>query len=230
MPESKVIVALDYHDSKSALALTRRLSPEFCHLKVGMELYTACGPDIVATLQKEGFRIFLDLKFHDIPNTVSRTCRVAAELGVWMLNVHALGGREMLLAAREGIEGSRQRPLLIGVTILTSHKDSEVRAMGLGDNAADAVDRLASQCAEAGLDGVVCSAHEATRLRAKLGKKFVLVMPGIRPPGSAAGDQQRIMTPRDAVAAGSSYLVVGRPVTGAGDPVAVLESINTELG
>lgn len=225
----RIIVALDYPDKASALALARQLKPELCRLKVGMELFTACGPDIVAELQALDFDVFLDLKFHDIPNTVAHTCRVAADLGVWMLNVHTLGGTKMLEAAKEGIVAASKEPYLIGVTILTSHSDEDVRNMGYGENAADAVDRLVDVSVASGLDGVVCSAHEASRLRSRVGQDFLLVTPGIRPGGSDAGDQSRIMTPVEAISAGASYLVIGRPITGANDPVAALSGMNADL-
>ena len=176
-----------------------------------------------------GFDVFLDLKFHDIPNTVARACKVAADMGVWMLNVHALGGRNMLLAAREALEGTENRPLLIAVTILTSMGQQDLTEIGLTGNPEDNVLRLASLTKDAGLDGVVCSSREVTSLRQVQGKAFTLVTPGIRPAGSEAGDQKRIMTPTDAIQAGSDYLVIGRPITQASDPVQTLKTINTEI-
>ena len=226
---ARVIVALDYPDAKSALALADRLSPSECRLKVGKELFTAAGPDLVKQLAKMGFPVFLDLKFHDIPNTVAAACRAAADLGVWMLNVHASGGRKMMEAAREAIEESVHKPLLIAVTVLTSMNETDLRETGVADSPAEQVNRLAGLAKQSGLDGVVCSAREATSLRASLGKAFLLVTPGIRPAGADVGDQSRIMTPASAVRAGSDYLVVGRPITQAEDPLAALRTINQEI-
>lgn len=200
-----------------------------CKLKVGKELFTLAGPSLVRQLIDRGFDVFLDLKFHDIPNTVARACKVAAEMGVWMLNVHALGGRNMLLAAREALEGRQHRPVLIAVTILTSMGQQDLEEIGLNGNPEDNVLRLAALTQEAGLDGVVCSSREVRSLRQAQGEAFTLVTPGIRPAGSEVGDQKRIMTPTDAIQAGSNYLVIGRPITLASDPVETLLSINTEL-
>lgn len=225
----RIIVALDYPHLKDALGLVERLDPVLCRLKVGLELYTAEGPAAVAALVGRGFDVFLDLKYHDIPNTVARACRVAADLGVWMLNVHTLGGRAMMQAARQALEGSGRRPLLIGVTLLTSHSQADIAEVGLGAGLTTHAERLAALAQEAGLDGVVCSAHEAATLRAGRGAEFVLVTPGIRPAGSDPGDQTRVVTPAQAVELGSNYLVVGRPVTQAPDPVAMLEQIQKEL-
>ncbi len=211
------------------LEFTSQLEPAMCKLKVGKELFTLSGPDLVRQLIDKGFDVFLDLKFHDIPNTVARACKVAADLGVWMLNVHALGGRSMLVAAREALETGQNRPLLIAVTILTSMGQEDLQEVGLSGNPEDNVLRLANLTKETGLDGVVCSSREVTNLRQSLGNAFTLVTPGIRPAGSEAGDQKRIMTPVDAVQAGSNYLVIGRPITQSDDPVKTLRSINTEL-
>jgi orotidine-5'-phosphate decarboxylase len=225
----RVIVALDYPDADSALALAARLSPAACRLKVGKELFTAAGPTLVDTLVQRGFDIFLDLKFHDIPNTVAQACKAAAGLGVWMLNVHALGGRAMLSAAREALEGAQARPLLIAVTVLTSHAEADLREVGIEGTPQGAALRLASLAQACGLDGVVCSALEAPALRAHLGEAFLLVTPGIRTAADAAGDQKRIVTPAQAVSLGSSFLVVGRPVTRAADPPAALAAIGAEV-
>jgi len=200
-----------------------------CKLKVGKELFTLAGPTLVRQLIDKGFDVFLDLKFHDIPNTVACACKVAADMGVWMLNVHALGGRNMLLAAREALEGNGNRPLLIAVTILTSMGQQDLQEIGLSGNPEDNVLRLAALTHNAGLDGVVCSSREVSSLRQAQGETFTLVTPGIRPAGSDAGDQKRIMTPTDAIQAGSNYLVIGRPITQARDPVQTLETINTEI-
>jgi len=225
----RVIVALDYPDAAAALQLVAGLTPDLCRLKVGKELFTRAGPQLVETLAGRGFDVFLDLKFHDIPNTVANACHVAADLGVWMINVHTLGGERMLQAAREGVERATGAPLLVGVTILTSMGEPDLAAVGLSGSPQDNVLRLASLARQSGLDGVVCSSRETAVIRDTLGPDFLLVTPGIRPAGSAADDQRRVMTPSDAISAGSNYLVIGRPVTRADDPVSVLRTINSEL-
>ena len=226
---ARVIVALDYPDAASALQLVAGLSPDLCRLKVGKELFTRAGPQLVEELAGRGFDVFLDLKFHDIPNTVASACHAAADLGVWMVNVHALGGERMLLAAREGLERAKHTPLLIAVTILTSMDGHDLAAVGLSGTPEDNVLRLAALAHLSGLDGVVCSSRETGILRNRFGPDFRLITPGIRPAGSQADDQRRVMTPADAISAGSSYLVIGRPVTQADDPVSVLRTINSEL-
>jgi orotidine-5'-phosphate decarboxylase len=214
--------------------LAERLDPTACALKVGKELFVAGGPEAVRALVARGFRIFLDLKFHDIPNTVAGACAAATRLGVWMMNVHAAGGAAMLAAARHAVDeaaealGSRP-PLLIAVTVLTSLSDDDLKATGVGDDATRQALRLARLAADCGLDGVVCSAQEAPILRSAVGRGFKLVTPGIRPAGSAAGDQSRIVTPQAAIANGADYLVIGRPITEAPDPVAALATINASL-
>jgi orotidine-5'-phosphate decarboxylase len=210
--------------------MAARLDPALCRVKVGKELFVAAGPAVVERLQASGFEVFLDLKFHDIPNTVAGACRAAARLGVWMLDVHAGGGSAMMRAAREAVEGFPKRPLLIGVTVLTSLSDAELGEIGFAGSAADNVARLARLAAASGLDGVVCSAEEATMLRETLGAGFVSVTPGIRLPGDAKGDQSRVVTPEDAVRRGAHYLVIGRPVTQSADPSATLQSIMRSLG
>ena len=227
--QNKIIVALDFPDAASALALVDRLDPALCRLKVGKELFTVAGPDLVRALVARGYEVFLDLKFHDIPNTVAAACRAAAGLGVWMMNVHAAGGRRMMQAAREALAELPQRPLLIGVTVLTSMSAEDLAETGIAAAPADQVMRLASLTQACGLDGVVCSAQEAALLRQRLGEDFRLVTPGIRPAGSEAGDQRRVMTPTQAIAAGATDLVIGRPITAAADPVKVLQSINDEI-
>lgn len=229
MKPNKIIVALDFPDAASALALVDRLDPALCRLKVGKELFTVAGPDLVRALVARGYEVFLDLKFHDIPNTVAAACRAAAGLGVWMMNVHAAGGRRMMQAAREALAELPQRPLLIGVTVLTSMSAEDLAETGIAAEPADQVMRLASLTQACGLDGVVCSAQEAALLRQRLGEDFRLVTPGIRPAGSEAGDQRRVMTPTQAIAAGATDLVIGRPITAAADPVKVLQSINDEI-
>ena len=226
---SPVIVALDYANAKDALAFVDNVSPERCRLKVGKELFTAEGPQLVRELVAREFDVFLDLKFHDIPNTVARACAAAAELGVWMINVHTLGGSKMMLAARDAVAQSSSKPLLIGVTILTSMGAEDLREVGLPGAPMDNVEKLAALAAQSGLDGVVCSPQEVTSLRRQLPDSFQLVTPGIRPAGSATGDQTRIMTPAEAMAAGSSYLVIGRPITQAADPMQALADIEVSL-
>ncbi len=227
--EARVILALDYADGASALALVNKLSSRDCRLKVGLELYTAAGNEFVRELVVRGFDVFLDLKFHDIPNTVAGTCSVVAGLGVWMINVHTLGGARMMAAARDAIDDCSHQPLLIGVTVLTSHGGEELHRIGIDSDPATAVSRLASMAQQAGLDGVVCSPQEVSRLRNELGADFKLVTPGVRPQGSHANDQKRTMTPEQAMAQGSDYLVIGRPITQAVDPVAALNKINQSL-
>ena len=229
MQKSKIIVALDYPDAQSAMQLVEQLVPDLCRLKVGKELFTRAGPQLVEALAARGFDVFLDLKFHDIPNTVASACHAAAELGVWMLNVHALGGERMLQAAKEGVSRATHTPLLIAVTILTSMDETDLAAVGLSGSAQDNVLRLAHLAQQSGLDGVVCSSRETTVLREQLDAGFRLVTPGIRPAGSQTDDQRRVMTPVDAIKNGSDYLVIGRPVTRADDPVGVLRTINSDL-
>ncbi len=226
MSDPKLIIALDYAQPQLALNLAAELDPALCRLKVGKELFTRGGPQLVETLQQRGFDVFLDLKFHDIPNTVAKALVAAQDLGVWMVNVHALGGPRMLEAAREAISGPTR---LIAVTILTSMGAEELAAIGLPPNAEDNVMRLAGLAHAAGLDGVVCSAQEAARLKDAFGADFQLVTPGIRPTWAAKGDQTRIMTPQAALQAGADYLVVGRPITQAPDPLAALQRIHAEL-
>ena len=229
MDNKRVIVALDYGDADAALAGAARLDPRLCRVKVGKELFTAAGPAVVERLQERGFEVFLDLKYHDIPNTVAGACRAAAHLGVWMLNVHASGGEAMLRAAREAAAGAKRPPLLIAVTILTSLSDADMARIGFAGAAADNAVRLALLARECGLDGVVCSAQEAPAMRRAAGAGFLLVTPGIRLAGDARGDQSRVVTPPDAVRLGADYLVIGRPITQAADPPAVLQSIRNSL-
>ena len=230
MDSRRVIVALDFPDAGAALAAAGRLDPALCRVKVGKELFVSAGPAIVGQLHERGFEVFLDLKFHDIPNTVAGACRAAARLGVWMLNVHASGGSAMMRAAREAVAAFPRPPLLIGVTVLTSLSDAELGEVGFAGSAADNVARLARLAASSGLDGVVCSAEEAAMLREALGAGFVTVTPGIRLAGGDKGDQSRVVTPEDAVRLGAHYLVIGRPVTQAADPAATLQSIVRSLG
>lgn len=229
MNSSKIIVALDFADAASALALVERLNPGLCRLKVGKELFTVAGPELVRTLVARGFEVFLDLKFHDIPNTVAAACRAAAGLGVWMMNVHASGGRRMMTAAQEALAELPNRPLLIAVTVLTSMSAEDLSEVGVVGAPADQVLRLARLTQQCNLNGVVCSAQEAAMLRADLGADFHLVTPGIRPAGAEVGDQRRVMTPVEALRAGATDLVIGRPITGAVDPLAALKQIQSDI-
>lgn len=226
---TQLIVALDFADAETALAFVKPLNPADCILKVGLELYVATGPGLVKQLVRNGFRVFLDLKFHDIPNTVAGACRSAAELGVWMLNVHAGGGESMLLAARDAIEQAAHKPLLIGVTVLTSMNDQQLNTVGVHKAAKEQVLSLAALSEQCGLDGVVCSAQESERIHNQCGEGFVCVTPGIRPAGASVDDQSRIMTPAAAARAGSDFIVVGRPITQSADPLQMINAINQEL-
>lgn len=228
-PASPVVVALDFADAPSALEFAARLDPQQCRLKVGKELFTSTGRGLVESLAARGFQVFLDLKFHDIPNTVAHACKAAAEAGVWMVNVHASGGRRMMEAAREGLAQYSQRPLLIAVTVLTSMEAADLAEIGITVSPQEQVLRLATLTRDCGLDGVVCSAQEAPMLKAALGKEFQLVTPGIRLADSAADDQRRVMTPVAALEAGADYLVIGRPITRADDPLDVLRKINRDI-
>ena len=230
MSDSKIIVALDYASAADALSLVQRLSPQRCRVKIGLELYTAAGPDLVRALTARGFFVFLDLKFHDIPNTVAQACRQAAALGVWMITVHCHGGPDMLRAARAAVASANGRPLVVGVTVLTSMTATQLPAVGVGDDVATQVTRLARLAADCGLDGVVAAPTEAASLRARFPAPFRIVTPGIRMAGEAAHDQSRVLTPAAAVAAGADYLVVGRPITRAADPLAALAAIEREIG
>ena len=226
----RIIVALDFPSDQPALTLVDQLDPAKCRLKVGKELFTRSGPTLVRDLQNRGFDVFLDLKFHDIPNTTSAAVAAAADLGVWMVNVHASGGEKMMTACRDRLESFRKdRPLLIAVTVLTSMGPEDLAGIGITDSPEAQVSRLATLTRNCGLDGVVCSAQEAPALKAEQGKDFKLVTPGIRPLSADKGDQQRIMTPTDALKAGSDYLVIGRPITQAADPLAALEAIHSEV-
>lgn len=232
MFDPKVIVALDYDNDAAALDFVSRIDPSSCNLKVGKELFTVAGPQFVSKLVALNFRVFLDLKFHDIPNTTAKAVRAAASLGVWMVNVHASGGRVMMEHTVEELDkmpSTLPRPLLIGVTVLTSMDEAQLREVGVPRTPQEQVLRLAKLAKESGLNGVVSSALEASMIKKELGSNFVTVTPGIRPSGADLGDQKRVMTPAAAIAAGSDYLVIGRPITRAPDPSAVLKSINHEI-
>jgi len=227
--KSPIIVALDYPDQASALNMASLLDPDDCRVKVGKELFTRAGPAVVEALQKQGFDVFLDLKFHDIPNTTAMAVKAAAELGVWMVNVHASGGRRMMEAAANILSQANSDTLLIAVTVLTSMEKSDLEELGIDLDPALHVERLAHLTAQSGLHGVVCSAQEAALLRTSLPKDFCLVTPGIRPADSESGDQKRIMTPVTALEQGSSYLVIGRPITQAKDPAVSCSVILTDI-
>ena len=230
MPASSpIIVALDYPEATAALAMAQQLDPAQVRVKVGKELFTRSGPAVVDSLQALGFEVFLDLKFHDIPNTVAGALRSAAELGVWMVNVHASGGRRMLEAAVEALSAVRQRPILTAVTVLTSMGEADLRDIGIEVSPREQVLRLAQLARDCGVDGVVCSAQEAGILRDACGVDFCLVTPGIRPAGSDAGDQTRVVTPADARTLGVDYMVIGRPITQAQNPTNTVAEIIRSL-
>ena len=230
MQDPRVIVALDYDNKDTAMAFIDKLDPTLCKLKVGKEMFTLFGPEFVKQIIAKGFDVFLDLKFHDIPNTVAKACKAAAELGVWMVNVHASGGLPMMQAAKEAIANSANPSTkLIAVTVLTSMDDVQLADVVSGVTPEEQVLRLAALTEKAGLDGIVCSAKEANALREKHNPEFLLVTPGIRPIGADAGDQKRVMTPPDAINSGVSYLVMGRPITKAEDPIAVLTEVNASI-
>ena len=227
--DSPLIIALDYPSLDAALCMADRLDPARCRLKVGKELFTRSGPDVLEALHGRGFEVFLDLKFHDIPNTVAGAVHAAAEQGVWMVNVHAGGGRRMMEAARERLERHGLGTRLIAVTVLTSMTADDLAEVGVGVSPAAQVERLATLARDSGMHGVVCSAQESARLRELCGDDFLKVTPGIRPAFAQVGDQQRIMTPGDAMAAGSTHLVIGRPITQAEEPMEALAAIEAEL-
>jgi len=227
--DAKIIVALDYATAEAASALVARLDPQLCKLKVGKELFTSAGPAWVEHLVGQGYGVFLDLKFHDIPHTVAQACKAAAALGVWMVNVHALGGRAMMTAAREAIDNTPNRPKLIAVTVLTSMGANDLADLGITEAPHQLVRRLARLARSCKLDGVVCSAQEAAMLRQEQGSEFCLVTPGIRPASAAKDDQNRVMTPAEALRAGANYLVIGRPITQAPDPLQALQAIRQEI-
>lgn len=222
----KLIVALDFSDQNDAFALIQKLDPSQCALKIGSEMFTLFGADFVRTLVKNNFKIFLDLKFHDIPNTVAQACRACAELGVWMINVHASGGFAMMEAAKKSLESyGDARPLLIAVTVLTSMSSDDLPAIGLAPSVENQVNRLAKLACEVGLDGVVCSAFEVPMIKSTCGESFLTITPGIRLEGDARNDQSRVMTPKQAIEFGSNFLVIGRSITRAKEPMKVVQEI-----
>lgn len=227
--DSPLIIALDYPSLDAALCMADQLDPARCRVKVGKELFTRSGPAVLEALHGRGFEVFLDLKFHDIPNTVASAVQAAAEQGVWMVNVHASGGRRMMEAAIQRLSQHGLTTHLIAVTVLTSMQADDLADVGITSSLAEHVERLAQLAKQSGLHGVVCSAQESAQIKALCGESFLKVTPGIRPSFAAANDQQRIMTPSQAMQAGSTHLVIGRPVTQAIDPMAALEAIETEL-
>ena len=227
-PDPRIIIALDFRNAKEALALLTHCDPTECRVKIGHELFTAAGVPFLKQVQQLGFSVFLDLKYHDIPNTVANAVKVAADLGVWMVNLHCLGGSDMMSAAsRALVEYGDQKPLLIGVSVLTSHTESTLHALGIAGSVSDTVLHLAKMAQGCKLDGLVCSAREALYLKKACGQDFCLVTPGIRLPTDQSNDQHRIMTPQQAIANGADYLVIGRPVTQAPCPKTALTQIQT---
>ena len=226
---SPVIVALDFDNQQAALSLADQLDPSQCRLKVGKELFTAAGPELVKALVARNFDVFLDLKFYDIPNTVAKAVKASADLGVWMANVHASGGSRMMSAAKQALDEQGSEMQLIAVTVLTSMDDTDLLETGVQRSPSEQVMHLAKLTQKSGLQGVVCSAQEASALKSALGPDFKLITPGIRLPDSAADDQRRIVSPTDAVAMGSDYLVIGRPITQSAQPLETLRQINQSL-
>lgn len=225
----RIIVALDFPAAEPALDLVSALDPKLCRLKVGKEMFTRFGPPFVEKLVAQGFDVFLDLKFHDIPNTVAAACMAAADLGVWMINLHASGGRRMMAQARERLDGLSQPPLLVAVTILTSMGEQDISEVGLTGSPAVNVLRLAKLADDSGMDGIVCSPLEAALVRPEVNDDFLLVTPGVRPRQAARDDQQRVMTPADALNNGADFLVIGRPITAVADPLQSLHDIQAEI-
>ena len=224
----KIFVALDFGDEDAAKTFIKKLSPNLCGLKVGKELFTSSGPSLIKWIHEKGFSTFLDLKFHDIPTTVKKACRAAANLGVSILNVHALGGLKMMNAAREGVNESDNNPLLVAVTILTSHDENSLKDIGIQGNLQQTINKLAIDAARTKLDGIVCSAQDIPLVKDALPDNFIFITPGIRL-NDEKDDQKRIMTPNDAIKNGASFLIIGRPVTLSDDPVKTLIKINDEI-
>ncbi|MEL0223114.1 MAG: orotidine-5'-phosphate decarboxylase [Gammaproteobacteria bacterium] len=229
MADQRIVVALDVSTATELRELVKQIPNTHCRVKIGKELFTSIGPLAIEICHDAGLEVFLDLKFHDIPNTCAKAVRAAARWGVWMTNVHCSGGTDMMRAAREILEGEAHRPLLIGVTVLTSMSGSDLQELGVSRDLESQVDHLAGLANASGLDGVVCSAQETQRLRQSLGTDFCLVTPGIRPSWAAADDQNRIVTPKDAIANGSDYLVIGRPITASDHPETAIARIVEEL-
>lgn len=226
---SKIIVALDYDNKREALEMAKCLDPNLCKVKVGLELFISCGPEIIKDLHALGYKIFLDLKFHDITNTVIKSCLVASDLGVWMINVHSSGGKNMMQKCKNEIFKSNKKILILGVTILTSMNENEIREVGYTDNLKDQVLKMAKLCYESKLDGVVCSSQESKLIKSKFKENFICVCPGIRSDNDKNNDQKRISTPKMAASSGADYIVVGRPITKSSDPLASLIAIKKEF-
>lgn len=229
MNDPRIIISLDFSGAGEALAFLGKIDPGCCRVKVGKELFTCAGPQFVSQVINLGFDVFLDLKYHDIPTTVASACTAAADLGVWMINVHASGGRRMMTAAQTALSGRDKPPLLIAVTVLTSLTVSDLEDIGITKSVEEQVLTLANLANQCGLDGIVCSAHEARGIRQALGKNFILVTPGIRPEHSNHNDQSRVMTPVAAIRSGSDFLVIGRPITRSADPMQALRAIDDEI-
>ena len=230
MNDKNIVVALDFDKQQTAFELIDRLDPSLCRLKIGKEMFTHFGPTFVQAVQNKGFDVFLDLKFHDIPNTVAKAVKAAADLGVWMVNVHASGGTRMMTAAKEILEPyGKDAPLLIAVSVLTSMSEDDLKELGVTKSPAEQVNFLAGLAHKSGLDGMVCSAQEAEMLKQNYGKDFKLVTPGIRTADASADDQKRIMTPERAVAAGSDYLVIGRAITKSDNPIQTMKDIYASI-
>jgi len=225
----KLFIAIDENDKNKAKELIQKLSPEICGIKVGKELFTACGPEIIEWVQEKGFKVFLDLKYHDIPNTVERACFAASKMGVSILNVHALGGKDMMLAAKEGVDKSNNNPYVMAVTLLTSMDSNGLKEIGFTTSVNKQILNLAKNASKANLDGIVCSAKDITNIKTALPEKFLYVTPGIRLSNSTKDDQKRVSTPLEAIKIGSSILVIGRPITEAKNPEAVVNSIMKEI-
>ncbi|MDA9221462.1 orotidine-5'-phosphate decarboxylase [Methylophilaceae bacterium] len=228
MNNSKIIVALDFESLKETEDFLKKVKGQNCRVKVGKELFTNEGPNVIKLIQQYGFEIFLDLKFHDIPNTVSRAIKASCNLGVWMVNVHASGGKQMLLAAREAVDSSSNKPILIAVTILTSYDNSSYQELGFKNNLLDQIAYLTTLSENSGMDGIVCSANDISSIKPLVKEKFQFVTPGIRLANSN-DDQKRVTTPEDAITQGSNYLVIGRPITSSEDPAALIEKINQKI-
>ncbi|MGP1931138.1 MAG: orotidine-5'-phosphate decarboxylase [Arsenophonus sp. ET-YP4-MAG3] len=228
---SPIIVALDYHDLTKTLSFIDNINHQDCQLKVGMQMFTLYGPKFIQTLHQRGFQVFLDLKFHDIPNTVMKAVRAAAEIGVWMVNVHASGGAKMMIAAKEAlIEYGKDAPILIAVTVLTSMKQSDLNKIGIQKQISDQVLQLSKLAKKCNLDGVVCSAHDVLTIKSVCGNDFLSITPGIRPNNTKINDQSRIMTPEQAINSSIDYMIIGRPITCSSNPALSLAKINHSIG
>ncbi|MFP3014286.1 MAG: orotidine-5'-phosphate decarboxylase [Arsenophonus sp.] len=231
MLDSPIIVALDYNDKIKALSFVDSVNPNDCHLKIGMQMFTLYGTQFIQTLHQRGFQVFLDLKFYDIPNTVAKAVKAAADIGVWMINVHASGGSRMMSAAKEAlVEYGKDAPILIAVTVLTSMDKCSLQQVGINQETSEQVLRLSKLSKECNLDGVVCSAHEASIVKSACGNNFLLITPGIRNNVTDVNDQRRIMTPKEAINVGINYIVIGRPITCSVNPVLSLIKINRSIG